>query len=354
MYFNFILSRKLNNIHLNIQKNWEQKMYSVDFSKDVLFHGRYKLEESNILLLDWAFSGFSFRFEGTKLTIDITGPNESWPICFIIDYDGNTTDMIEIKQEAFTYTLDFPAGQHLITIRRMTKPLINIPFNIQSLRIEGKILEKPEEKVRKIEFIGDSITCGYGVTCESAEPQPFRAIYQDVRKAFPGIIGQRFGAEIRTNAWSGVGVYCNYNSEPIHQVMEWYPRLLPWRGNEMFDFSTWNPDIVVIGEGTNDCSGKAPPEKFKQKVIELLEFVNTNYPNRYIIWFYGMMNNEYSPYLRESINAFNEKKGKQIATFIEFEHMLDDEVGGNLHPNVKAHVKYAKVIGDKIKELLNW
>ena len=122
----------------------------------------------------------------------------------------------------------------------------------------------------------------------------------------------------------------------------------------MYDFSSWTPDIIVIGEGTNDCSGNAPPDIFKKKLIELLDFLNERYKTQPIIWFYGMMNDGYKNYIIEAINEFNNKIGEKRVHTIFFEHLEDDEVGGNYHPNAKAHIKYAKVIGDKIKELLNW
>ena len=330
-------------------------MNRINFQKDVLFHGRVKIEEDSSVALDWAFSGFTFRFEGTKIQISIkTNLPDKWSLCIAVDYDGALNDMIELTTNSYLYEKVFDFGVHTVTFRKMTKPWQGLPLNVDFVDIEGKVLEKPEARRRKLEFIGDSITVGYGVTCAGDRPDGYKPIYQDVRRAYPYIIGERFNAEIQTNAWAGVGLYCNHFGEIVHQVMEWYPRLLPWRGDEMNDFSKWVPDAIVIGEGTNDCKGKAPPEEFKKKLIELLEFVRSKYHSQPIIWVYGMMNNGYQSYIQEAIESFKNSRNDKNVYTIFFDQITGDEIGGNEHPNEKAHIKYANIIGDKIAELLKW
>ena len=61
--------------------------------------------------------------------------------------------------------------------------------------------------------------------------------------------------------------------------------------SEQWDFSSWQPDIVVINLGTNDKGIPTPvdDETLKAKVLELFADIRDHYPQAQIVWAYGLM-----------------------------------------------------------------
>jgi len=108
---------------------------------------------------------------------------------------------------------------------------------------------------RRIEFIGDSFTVGYGntsrgQTCTVADVDETT----DTSRAFPPATAKFFGAAYRINAFSGRGIVRNYNGILPGETL---PYLYQF---SLFDKSAgvaddgWVPDAIVIGLGTNDFS----------------------------------------------------------------------------------------------------
>lgn len=69
-------------------------------------------------------------------------------------------------------------------------------------RCAGRFLTPPEGPARRIEVIGDSITCGYGV--DGADQYcPFSAATENHYRTYAAIAARDLGADLATLAWSG-------------------------------------------------------------------------------------------------------------------------------------------------------
>lgn len=121
-----------------------------------------------------------------------------------------------------------------------------------------------DKKDRKIEFIGDSITCGYGVL--GGPKAPFSTETESADDAFAVQCARALDADYQLVSFSGIGVISRYiepeENEPLTDVL--MPALYPhtdavlakrygWRP-ESWDFSSFCPQVVVINLGTNDDS----------------------------------------------------------------------------------------------------
>ena len=107
---------------------------------------------------------------------------------------------------------------------------------------------------RRIEFIGDSHTVGYGNTSPSracTEDQVWATT--DTSRGLAAITAGRFGADYQVNAISGRGVVRNYNGFAADTLPQAYPFAL-------FDHAKgkastgWRPQAIVVALGTNDFS----------------------------------------------------------------------------------------------------
>ena len=109
---------------------------------------------------------------------------------------------------------------------------------------------------RRIEFIGNSITCGYGVESENPS-DPFTYETENHFYTYAARTARALKAQHLVVARSGIGVYRNYGaprsgSKDCMPAM--YEQVLFTDSTELWDHTLYTPDVVCINLGTNDTS----------------------------------------------------------------------------------------------------
>ncbi|WP_303832380.1 SGNH/GDSL hydrolase family protein [Asticcacaulis taihuensis] len=118
-------------------------------------------------------------------------------------------------------------------------------------------------RARQIEFIGDSLTVGYGNTSAFSQCTP-EQIFEttDAQQGFGPLTAKHFDADYQINAFSGLGMVRNYDGRehPKYHMPMLYDRAI-------FDDPTpvnqpdWHPQVIVIGIGGNDFSTPVRPDE---------------------------------------------------------------------------------------------
>jgi lysophospholipase L1-like esterase len=109
-------------------------------------------------------------------------------------------------------------------------------------------------RARRIEFIGDSHTAGYGAALDRRECTAEEVwASTDNSLAFGPLTARRYDADYQINAISGRGVVRNYGGAALPTLPEAYPYAL-FDGETRYEASDWSPDVVVVDLGTNDFS----------------------------------------------------------------------------------------------------
>ena len=154
-------------------------------------------------------------------------------------------------------------GEHTFRLIKLSESN-DSSFGISSLEaIEGGLSPAPARKL-KIEFVGNSITCGYGV--EGDLTQTYTTATENVSLAWPCLTAQRLGADYSIVSKSGAGIISGYTADGVRNedniLTVYYDKM----GCSMmsiadgirpqdfeYDFA-FEPDIIVVNAGTNDIS----------------------------------------------------------------------------------------------------
>lgn len=226
-------------------------------------------------------------------------------------------------------------------------------------------------RARKIEFIGDSITCGYGVDASHAE-SPFTTGTEDVTKAFAYLTAQKLNADYSMVSYSGYGIISGYteNDQKLttHILPDYYNKFAKSEGllNETvnplsipWNFSEFTPDLIVINLGTNDDSyTKDHPERqadYEQHYVLFLKQVRANNPHAKILCTLGIMGDRLFPYVERAVAAYSNETGDTNVTTMKFEVQLpEDGFGADWHPSTTTHRKAANKLTSHIQNLIGW
>ena len=221
----------------------------------------------------------------------------------------------------------------------------------------AKVLKVDTKKRPKIEFIGNSITCGYGNEAQS-ENDHFADSTSNFAKSFAGITIKNLDAISMVVARSGIGIYKNFGDTitgsrwPMPRV---YENALINDTTTKWDFSQFKPDIVVLGLGTNDLSeNNYNYEKFAVSYIAFVKQIRQHYPTAKIVLVNSpMLHYQQAQHLSDviinSITAMRVINDPRVYTF-NFQEQ-DDSLGygADWHPSAKRAAEMARYLSYFLK-----
>lgn len=294
--------------------------------------------------LSWSFSGCSFCFEGDALTIACAPyPTEEYLAVIV---DGVTYKMRVCDR----FSLSLKNGSHAVSLRRASAQSDAQTAFITGLTVNGILTAPPAAKGRRLEFIGDSITCGYGIL--GAPGAGYETRTEDATVNYAAQVAKALDAEARFLSISGQGVVHACSGEKGRLLSEFfeYNTRLPQEGAFTFD-DGWQPDAVVINAGTNDVGGKTTDAEMTAGAMAFIRQVRARYPHAAIVWTYGLMNSEFIPALEAAVQAVREID--KNVRFVPLERIGAGEVGANWHPGLLGHRRAAGVLTAVLEECLH-
>ncbi len=317
--------------------------------------GRFDFSDPAGPIFAWPGSSITVRFEGSGISADFNPINgqDNWLNIII---DSNESEPIRIDSRR-TYVLasGLVPGVHQLTLYKRTEALYGeIQFQGFKLPSQCKILEPLPSSERKIEIIGDSISCGYSNEANWIADGS-KGAQENNYLAYGAITARNLNADLVTLAWSGKGLYQNYGGDKVEVMPELYRRTLPGRKNR-WDFQAWTPDVVVINLGTNDFSGAVNKKAFSDAYRSLVGSIRQNYPNAFIFCAIGPLNLKPGKYIRNIVKQFNAGGDRDIV-YLEFprQDIRKNGIGGdNRHPSLKTHAAMAEQLTQEIRGKLGW
>jgi lysophospholipase L1-like esterase len=250
-----------------------------------------------------------------------------------------------------------------------------------------KAIEPTEKKKVSIEFLGDSITCAYGVEGKD-QTENFKTTTENASKSYAYLASQILDADYSTVCYSGAGIISGYSGGEKNSGNLFPPHYEKTSRNEKYP-GTWNfnshkYDVIFINLGTNDNGAFYQPpwrqEEFGDKyklnlnedgtvcekdsntiingVKDFLKAIRRNNPNAIIIWCWGMVKIELvPPLIQYGVEEYKFESGDKKVFTLELDSMEDvekfeDEKGSRAHPGFKTHKLAANKLCDFIKNPL--
>ena len=227
------------------------------FAPSTRIVGRFDSTASGAIL-SWPGTGLQVAFEGKacQMRVGSTGA----VLGMVVDGvpTGNLDLVAPIADTLVTLAQYLKPGRHVVEFTKKTEAMVG-SLTVKEILLEGIPSTLPQAARRRIEFLGNSITCGYGVL-DSVKEHHFSPYSEDFTASFAALSARALGAEVQVVAYSGKGLSRNYGGGTDSTVPQLFslagfpPRSKPWNP------SRWKPDAVVIDLGTNDFSQAPLPD----------------------------------------------------------------------------------------------
>ena len=308
----------------------------------VNLYGRTYVEDRK-LCLDHVASGIEVAIDGTTLTAKIEATANVY-LCVYVD-DAEEYQRILIFGGAKTYTLvsGLQKGFHTIRLIKSSE-VYDGQIRIGSLLSEG-FYTAPEKSNFRIEFVGDSITAGYGALGATGAPRTVEN--SDACSSYAYYTAQKLGVDYSMVAIQGICVKANMW---LQDCMSDIYKLLSPLNPIPYDFAD-KADVVVVNLGTNDAGyitskDFSYSEQFPQDYLALLQYIRTKNPNAYILCLYGFMGKQDSvdDGIKKVVEEFNDEKTVYLTS-----GFFQNGLGANGHPSWYAQQEWGELLAEYIE-----
>jgi lysophospholipase L1-like esterase len=295
------------------------------------------------------------KFKGTSLSIDINdedlyGVTHNY---LEIAIDNNPPFRIQTtgKTNHIKVADNLPPGVHTVTICKDTES--NIGY-ISFIGVTCEKLLSLSMPKRKMEFIGDSITCGTGsdqsvVKCDQGKWYDQHNAYM----SYGPTTARALDAEWQLTSLSGIGLIhscCNLKVT----LPNIFDKVFLVQDSIQWNFSEYTPDVVTVCIGQND--GKQDSVTFCSAYVNFIKVIREKYPKADIVCLNSPMGNaQLTAMLKRYITGvqqyFNSKGDSHVSHYF-FSRSWNDGCGG--HPSMAQHALIAAELTAYVKQLKNW
>ena len=263
-------------------------------------------------------------------------------------YRIQTTD----RQNNIVVGANLTYGEHTITICKNTEAGIGY-LKFRGLSCE-ELLPLPMKPERKMEFIGNSITCGTGsdlsiVACGANQWYDQHNAYM----SYGPLTARALDAQWHITAVSGIGVI--HSCCDMTVVMPDVFDKVNFKDNSItWDFSKYIPDVVTICLGQND--GIQDSVEFCSAYANFIKSIRSHYPQAEIVCLTSPMADNtlvavMKNYLTGIVNALHAEGDTKVHKFY-FSKSFNSGCDG--HPDLAEHQLIANELTVYVKTLMGW
>ena len=330
-------------------------------------------------------SGIAFGFRGRTCTLRLIADSAYQTAACAARYavylnETLIADALLTEPERIL-TIQHPNDENVIAWVRLVKLSESAmsALGIQGIRIavSQAVRQQYQENVflpaadhcRRIEFIGDSITCGYGIDGQCGEM--FRTSTENAEKSYAYLTAARLNADYSMVCCSGYGIISGYTADGIADTLHLVPPLYAQIGHcaaviedsrtiddDLWDFAVQS-DLVVINLGTNDASYTGDDAEkqadFAKAYRTFLHTVRRRNPDVPILCTLGTMGQTLCSAVELAVSGYSADHGDDCIRTMRFD--MQDEADGmavDWHPSALTHEKAAAKLCREIHAWLGW
>ncbi len=297
-----------------------------------------------------------FNYEGDSCIITINDeiPYKNTHNYISLNIDNKIIDRIKLNEKVNKINIGekVPPGKHSVTICKSTESGMGY---IEIAGIQCNKLHKPDcLPDRKIEFYGNSITCGTGMDtsvmpCDSGEWYDKHNAYM----AYGPLTARALNAQWILTSVSGIGMV--HSCCEMNILMPQVYDKVNLRSNQIeWDFLNYQPDVVTICLGQND--GVQDSTLFCSAYVDFIHSLRDKYPSATMVCMSSPMgDNTLTPvlknYLSSIVKYLNNEGDKSVFSFFFSRSYVD---GCDYHPTLEEHQLIAQELTGFIKDLMKW
>lgn len=358
-------------------------IYSADMLRRLVkAHGRTRdLPGQGAIFFDWTCSGFTVTFSGKILRAKILAFGDRMP--FPPDAPVDLPVVAVVGGDGAAVSARFPLaegeneielfsgqdGEHTVRLVKLSENMRG-KAALLSLETDGRLLPaKYAEKKLKIEFVGDSITCGFGNEAPGRDSL-FRTEEENGWLTFGAVCARELDAEFNMVSVSGIAtgapkypLFPGKNMEDVYGFTDVYCDERFGVEPERWGFSEKN-DIIVINLGTNDSAriwsyqelAKADEEaeQFSARYRAFLEMVRrSNGRDAFIVCTLGPLDYFLYDRIEQVVAEYGRDTGdKNIAVFkLIGVNLMNEGFGAVSHPSAKTQIRMGKELAARLRAI---
>jgi lysophospholipase L1-like esterase len=336
-------------------------------NENIRYTGRIDFQNPEKPRLSGAGSYFRVKFSGSTCDILLEDQNLYNNHSYIsTEIDGKYQGRIKVTKDKTQYEIarDLEDTEHTLVVCKVTEAQNGYIGFLGLMCPELLPLEKNRE--RKIEFIGDSITCGMGldaseIPCDSAQWYDQHNAYL----AYGPLVARKLNADWLLSSVSGIGIIRNWNSPGPTMPDVYNNTYLNMNSTSKWDARNFVPDLVSICLGTNDFSdGDGSYERveldsaeFIAEYIRFVKRIRSRYPNAQICCLSSpMLSGQKSAQLQKNLSHVIQhmqdvENDNKVHMFV-FSQVSASGCSG--HPNEQEHREIAKKLLRFFEKVMDW
>lgn len=326
--------------------------------------GRHDRTAEGHLRFGYSGAGVAARFVGTRVSVVLkeTVHAEGMHGRYLVRIDGH--DVGTLRAEPGITNYDIASGLspvvHTVELLRRTEGFASTgEFVAFDFGDGGELLAPPCERDRRILFIGDSVTAGFGALGKGPDCD-FRPEYEDFFVGFAALTAKKLKADAQVVAWSGHGILRNDSGNDVNTLPKLFERALPKEAASVWDHERFSPDVIVILAGANDLVRGIPDEaQFIETYARFIRRLQTLHPSARVVLGISPMLNDVWPrkrHARSTSRRFTERVAVETdSSVIEFdEQSPENGFGCTWHPSPKTHARMSSKLVKLLRRELKW
>lgn len=342
---------------------------TLDLEKDVKYFGRTYAEDG-VRHFSWSNSGFQFSFYGTGATASLkatqhTAGDASQTAYVKVYVDGVFYKDIALPETQSDITLasGLTNGLHTVKVIKRTSGYYS-DVGLSAIRLDtgSEIRETQHYYERKMLFIGDDLTTGYGSMVTAANVAAgsvpkYSTATEDSTITYAGLTAAYFGAEdmmVALSGGSGRGIVRNGGGSTTHTAPRFF-EYLDYRTKRAvaYDHTQYDPQVVVINLGTYDKTAGVTEDNFKIGCKNFIGQVRSAYPNAKILFAYGFNGNTYASTIQTIIGELNNAGDREVY-YTQLTNLAASEKGISGHPVKEAHASRSEQLIAAVEDITGW